>query len=190
MIDYLTHYYSKDNEPFQSLSSLPDKEAIAIMGHLYEDSPYGERFKNPKRYLKSRKDTEKWVRAEFIKKGGKPTDPYPIPMVLGSSKWLSKAAPDPKKHGEIIVPLSIFMECDISFTYPDSMVSHWFGQDKPAEFYQADLHGIVFTRSEILTIVEEKGLPEVDWETNLPGNLAPYIEAQVWNHDLLLAFKK
>ncbi len=39
--------------------------------------------------------------------------------------------------------------------------------------------------SEILAIVEEKGMPEDDWETNLPRSLAPYIEAQVWNHELL-----
>jgi hypothetical protein len=27
MIDYLTHYYSADKGPFQSLSALPDEEA-------------------------------------------------------------------------------------------------------------------------------------------------------------------
>jgi hypothetical protein len=139
--------------------------------------------------LKKRKDTEQWVREEFIVKGGRPKDPFPIPMVLGSSKWLVQAAPDPAKHGEIRIPLSIFPEYDVSFTYPDSMISRWFGRDKPAEYYQADLHGKVFTRSEILTIVEMKGLPEEEWETNLPKNLAPYIEAQVWNHELLMNYR-
>jgi hypothetical protein len=47
----------------------------------------------------------------------------------------------------------------------------------------------VFTVSEILSLVEAKGLPEEDWETNLPGDLAPYIEAQVWNHEPLAEYR-
>lgn len=69
------------------------------------------------------------------------------------------------------------------------MISLWFGRDKPGEYYQPEYHGKVFTLSEILAIVAVKGLPEERWVTNLPSNLAPYIEAQVWNHQLLLAYK-
>src|SRR5574341_1264007 len=170
MIDYLTHYYRIDNEPFQSLSAMPDEEAIKIMEKLSDDTPYGERFKNPVQYLKDRKDSEQWVREGFIAKGGKPKDKYPIPMVLGSSKGLVGVAPDREKHGEIRIPLSMFTEYDVSFTYPDSMISREFGREKPAEYYQAELNGIVFTLSEILTIVEKKGMPEEDWETNLRKN--------------------
>src|SRR5512135_437335 len=108
MIKYLTHYYSRDKEPFQSLSALPDEEAIKIMEKLCDDTPYGERFKNPIQYLKNRKDTEQWVREEFLAKGGRPKDKFPIPMVLGSSKWLIEAAPNREKHGEIRIPLSVF----------------------------------------------------------------------------------
>ena len=189
-IDYLTHYYSLDKEPFQSLSALSDEEAIKIMEKLCDDTPYGERFKNPIQYLKDRKDTEQWVREEFIVKGGRPKDKFPIAMVLGSSKWLVEAAPDRVKHGEIRIPLSVFTEYDVSFTYPDSMISRWFGREKTVDYYQAELHGIVFTLPEILSIVSEKGLPEEDWGTNLPRHLAPYIEAQVWNHGLLFEFRE
>ncbi len=190
MIDYLTHYYSTDKEPFQSLSALPDEEAIKIMEKLCDDTPYGERFKNPTQYLKNRKDTEQWVREEFIAKGGKPKDKFPIPMVLGYSQWLVEVAPNREKHGEIRIPLSVFSKYDISFTYPDSMISRWFGREKPVEYYQAELHGKVFTLSEILSIVVKKGMPEEDWEPKLPKNLAPYIEAQVWNHELLIEYRK
>ena len=188
MIDYLTHYYNTDKDPFQSLSALSDEEAIKIMEKLCDDTPFGKRFKNPTQYLIDRKDTERWVRESFIAKGGRPKDNYPIPMVLGSSKWCVEIAPDRNKHGEIRIPLSEFTEFDVSFTYPDSMVSRWFGRDKPVEYYQADLHGKIFTISEILSIVEKKGMPEEDWETNLPRDLTPYIEAQVWNHKLLEEF--
>jgi hypothetical protein len=189
MVDYLTHYYMSDKEPFQSLSSLPDEEAIKIMEKLSDDTPFGERFKNPIQYLTNRKDTERWVREVFIAKGGRPKDKYPIPMVLGSSRWLEEAAPDRNKHAEIRIPLSVFTEYDVSFTYPDSMISRWFGLEKPIEYYQPDLHGKVFTLSEILSIVDEKGMPEEDWGINLPRDLAPYIEAQVWRHELLVEYK-
>ena len=78
----------------------------------------------------------------------------------------------------------------MSFTYPDSMISRWFGAEKPPEYYQPEYHGKVFTRSEILTIVAERGLPEVGWEPRLPDDLAPYIEAQVWNKQPLLAYQE
>ena len=53
-----------------------------------------------------------------------------------------------------------------------------------------DYHGKVFTLSEILSIVEIKGLPEEGWETNTPASLPHYIEAQVWNRTLLLEYKR
>ncbi len=188
MVDYLTHYYNIDIGPFQSLSALPDPEALKIMAELCDDTPYGERFKNPVQYLNERKATEQWVRKAFIEKGGRPRDDFPIPMVLGSSKWLVEAAPIPDKHGEIRIPLSVFSKGDVSFTYPDSMVSRWFSREKPVELYQPELHGKVFTVSEILSIVEKKGMPEEDWEVRLPKDIAPYIEAQVWNHTLLFDY--
>ena len=190
MIDYITHYYDRRKGPFRSISELTDEEAIRIMEALCDDTPYGARFKDPAGYLKNRKETEAWVRQGFIAKGGKPRAPYPIPFALGSSRWLEQAAPVRGRHGEIRIPLSEFTADDISFTYPDSMVSHWFDRDKPVEYYQPGLHGIVFTLPEILAIVKQDGMPEEDWETNLPVDLAPYIEAQVWNHDLLVKYKE
>lgn len=190
MADYLTHYYMRGTEPFRSLSALPDSEAVRIMKNLYDDTPFGERFKDPAQYMHARRQTEQWVRKEFIVKGGRPQATFPIPMVLGSSQWMVKNAPDITVHAEIHIPLSAFTEYDVSFTYPDSMLSLWLGREKPVEYYLPDYHGKVFTLSEILAIVDAHGLPEKEWETNLPDDLAPYIEAQVWNHELLLEYKR
>jgi hypothetical protein len=189
MIDYLTYYYKQGTEPFRSLSALPDKEAIKIMEELCDDTLFGARFKDPVQYMRDRRRTERWVREEFMAKGGQPREAYPIPMVLGTSKWMVKQSPDPGAHGEIRIPLSAFAEHDVSFTYPDSMLSLWFGREKPAEYYLPEYHGRVFTVSEVLSIVELKGLPEENWKTNLPDDLAPYIEAQVWNHEPLVEYK-
>jgi hypothetical protein len=51
-----------------------------------------------------------------------------------------------------------------------------------------EFHGKVFTLSEIQTIVERKGMPEEGWETNMPRELAHYIEAQVWNREVLIQY--
>lgn len=185
MIDYLTHYYMPGTPPFRSLSALPETEAIHIMESLYDEKLLVmTRFKDPYQYLRNRKQSEHWVRESFIRKGGKPHDAYPHYMVLGESKWIVRASGD--AHPPMIcIPLSGFEEEDVSFTYPDSMISFWFGNEKPPEYYMPEFHGQVFTRAEILSIVAQKGMPEDDWHTNLPEDLAPYIEAQVWNHACL-----
>ena len=89
---------------------------------------------------------------------------------------------------EIEVPLSLFEECDVSFTYPDSMVSFLLANEKDPEYYLPDYHGKVFTLSEILSIVESSGLPGEKWGTNLPSSMPNYIEAQVWKREPLLEY--
>lgn len=188
MVDFLTYYYKRGTVPFRSLSALTDEQAVLIMQGLYDDTPYGARFKDPEGYLRFRRQTERWVREQFIAKGGQPRESYPIPMVLGSSHWMIKHAPDPSEHAEIRIPLSVFTKADISFTYPDSMISFEFLTEKPPEYYLPELHGRVFTLPETLALVEARGMPEEGWGVNLPWYLAPYIEAQVWNHALLKPF--
>ena len=190
MVNYVTHYHQRGTPPFRSLSTLPDDEALQLMAALCDDTPFGRRFKDPLGYLHDRQRTERWVRAEFSAKGGQPVEPYPIYMVLGFSPWIQRAVPATFNTDEIRIPLSVLAEADVSFTYPDSMISHEFGMEKPIEYYQPAYHGKVFTRSEILAIVAERGLPEDGWKPRLPDHLAPYIEAQVWNRKPLLIYEE
>ena len=193
MIDYLIHFYKRNTEPFRSLSALPDERAVELMQELFiEGSVFWERFKDPGEYLRLRRQIEEWLHQEFIAKGGTPQESYPIYMVLGRSKWLQTSL-DPATAAttdEIQVPLSIFKECDVSFTYPDSMVSYLIAEEEESEYYLPDYHGKVFRLSEIQTIVEANGLPGERWGTNLPSFLANYIEAQVWNQAPLLEYKR
>jgi hypothetical protein len=193
MIDYLIHAYRRGTEPFQSLSALSDVEALQKMKDLYVDGAiFWERFQDPAQYLQARRQVEQWLRREFIAKGGKPQASYPIYMILGRSKWIQTMldATTLATTLEIQVPLSIFRECDLSFTYPDSMVSAMLDKEKNPEYYLPEYHGKVFTLSEIRSIVEANGLPGHKWGTSLPSYLANYIEAQIWNHEPLLAYKK
>jgi hypothetical protein len=192
MIDYLIHFYRRGTQPFQSLSALPDGDAMHMMQGMYiEGSIFWERFKDPAQYLGARRQIEAWLRHDFIDKGGAPQESYPIYTILGRSKWLLTAgdAATLATTAEIEVPLSLFSERDVSFTYPDSMVSWWLANEKNPDYYLPDYHGQVFTLSEISSIVESNGLPGETWGTNLPSFLANYIEAQVWNHAPLLEYR-
>jgi hypothetical protein len=193
MLDYLSYYLTSGSEPFRSLSSLSDIEAIPIMESLYKKHKGNmlfNRFKDPYQYFHNRKETELWVRNEFIKKGGAPIETYPICMVLGSSNWIESNAPDPDAHFKIMIPLSEYSEVDISFTYPDSMVSLMFLNNRPNENYIPEYHGRVFTLTEIQSIIEEKGLPIEEWGRNYPEDIGSYIEVQVWNQKPLGKYKK
>jgi hypothetical protein len=178
---FITHYYRKGTPPFQSLSSLPDQQAVDLMRLLADDTPFGQRFKDPEGYLKNRRKSEAWVRLEFMLKGGKPQLDYPIYFVLGDSRWLEKNSPDRSLHQAIQIDLAAFDEGDVSFTYPDSMISYWLGRDPTSLLYLPEFHGKVFTRQEILALVDRMGDPELGWGSKLPTDLAPYIEVQVWN---------
>jgi hypothetical protein len=191
MIETLFHLYKRGTEPFRSLSSLPEADAIQIMQELYmEGAIFWERFQEPAQYLRLRKQIEQNLRQTFIAKGGMPREVYPIYMALGRTKWMQHEvdAPTLATTAEIQVPLSLFQECDVSFTYPDSMVSFLLAQEQ-SEYYLPDYHGKVFTLSEIRSIVEASGLPGEKWGNTLPSSMPNYIEAQVWNHGPLLKYK-
>jgi hypothetical protein len=192
-IDFLIHAYKIGTEPFRTLSALPDVEALEIMRDLYmEGSIFWERFQDPARYLQLRRQVEEWLRTDFIAKGGKPRSSYPIYMMLGRSRWVQTLldAPTRATTKEIEVPLCLFNEWEVSFTYPDSMVSFIENYQKNTETYLPEYHGRVFTLCEIRSIVEAHGLPGEGWGMKLSSDLPNYIEAQVWNHEPLLAYKR
>jgi hypothetical protein len=193
MINHLLHLYKRDSEPFRTLSALREEEAIAIMQSLYvAGSIFWERFKDPAAYLRLRKQIEQSIRETFIAKGGRPQDAHPIYMAFGRTRWMQNGldAVTLATTTEIEVPLAWFEEWDISFTYPDSMISYLLANEKEAEHYLPDFYGKVFTLSEIRSIVESNGLPGEKWGTKLPPSTPNYIEAQVWNHAPLLAYRR
>lgn len=192
MIDYLVHLYKCGTEPFRTLSVLPEEDAIRIMQSLYmEGSIFWERFADPAAYLRLRKQIEESIRAAFMVKGGRPQETHPIYMAFGKSRWMLHDidALTLATTTEIVVPLSLFEECDVSFTYPDSMVSFILADQKESEYYLPDYHGKVFTLCEVSSIVELKGLPGEKWGI-MPTSMPNYIEAQVWNHKPLLEYKR
>lgn len=148
MVEYLTHYYKRGTLPFRSLSGLSQAEAVQKMEELYDDSPVFSRFSEPIQYLEDRLEIEKWLREEFIQKGGRPQHDYPLYAVLGSSEGIGQYASRYDLE-QVCMPISVFDEMEISFTVPDSMASFGFARGKPEEYYLPKFHGHVFTLSEI-----------------------------------------
>jgi hypothetical protein len=193
MIEHLLHLYKRGTEPFRTLSALQEEEAVSIMQSLYvAGSIFWERFEDPVAYLRLRKQIERSLREAFIAKGGRPREAHPIYMAFGRTRWMKNEldAVTLATTAEIEVPLAWFEECDVSFTYPDSMVSFLLASEKESEYYLPDFHGKVFTLSEIRSIVESQGLPGETWGISLPSSMPNYIEAQVWMHEPLLAYKR
>ena len=156
--DNITHYFRRGTPPFRSLSSLSDNKAVDIMKSLYDETLFGRRFKDPAQYLQNRRlIRKKGKRGIHIK--GRPADfGLPYLFCVGKSRWLIEHSPDSSLHMEIQICLSDFEEEDVSFTYPDSMISFRFGNEKPVDFSLPEFHGKVFTRNEILSIVKSKGI--------------------------------
>jgi hypothetical protein len=113
-------------------------------------------------------------------------------MIYGRTQWVQAAANELTRATtcEIEVPLALFEPWEISFTYPDSMVSAIMAAQQDPAFYLPQFHGRVFTLSEIQEVVTACGLPGDTWGMNLPSHLANYIEAQIWNHQPLHAFRR
>ena len=193
MPDTLTHVYKRGTVPFRSLSTLSDVEAIDVMQTLYkEGSVFWERFKEPAEYLQLRKKVEDWLRREFIAKGGRPRAEYPVYMVWGRSKWIETMLDEVTLATtvEIHIPLSVFDDRAVSFTYPDSMVSYLLNMERNPQYYLPEYHGQVFTLAEMCEILERNGQPGYRWGTELPKAMANYIEAQVWDPEPLLALRQ
>jgi hypothetical protein len=180
---FLTHYYHQNDRPFQSLSALTDRSALAIITNLqHRQGLVYRRFKDPENYLKLRCETEHWLRTEFIKKGGKPVTNYPQYFVVDRSVWIEAGYQG--NFNLVQIPLTAFNSEQISFTYPDSMVSYWLQSHSDKDYYQHEYHGRVFSIDEITEIIDRFGIPDREWQNRSERKYDLFIEAQVWSDDL------
>lgn len=177
---FLTHYYHKQDKPFQSLSALEEADALSVIGGLSDrDGLVYRRFRQPEQYLKLRKETETWVRESFIRKGGKPNTSYPQYFVVDQSTWIEEGFGQQSRS--ISLPLSALDSKRVSFTFPDSMVSYWLRTQSDAVYYQPEYHGRVLLPHEICSIIDRFGIPNKEWKTEEHRKYDFFIEAQVWD---------
>lgn len=176
----LTHYYHRDDCPFQNLSSLNQQDALKVISDLHSRTgAVYRRFSNPEKYLKFRRETESWLRDEFIKKGGQPASMYPQYFVVERAIWIEEGYSG--QSNKIQLPVSVFSPEQISFTYPDSMISYWLRSQTDKVFYHSEYHGQVFLLNEIFKIIDKFGTPSEEWRTEETRKYDLFIEAQVWD---------
>jgi hypothetical protein len=172
-----------EDQPFASLSTLPDSEAISIMRDFYKqrgDSVLDGRFRDPELYLGYRRRTENWLYEEFKSKGGKPSNIFPAYLTLGQSQWLIDNLDG--DYFEIRVSLESLDEAEISFTFPDSMTSWGLGIQKTKGLYDPELHGKVFNYLEVMEIINKKHERFDEGSSfHLENAVTQFFEAQVWN---------
>jgi hypothetical protein len=175
----LTHYHHKNDPPFQNLSSLSDEEALSIIISLRDRSGLVyRRFENPEKYLQHRRQAESWLRQEFIKKGGQPVSTYPQYFVVGRSMWIEEGYDGESRMVQF--PISFFQDKQVSFTYPDSMISYWLKGQTDKIFYRPEYHGQVFNLSEIYQMIAVFDIPVEEWRTEELRRYDLFIEAQIW----------
>jgi hypothetical protein len=193
VIEYLLHYFRKGSAPFQSLSTLPEAEAVRIMEALYvPGSILWRRFGNPVEYIRIRRPVERELYDTFKENGGRPRQDFPIYLVVGRPRWVV-ASVDPvtmQTTDEMRVPLTILEEDEVSFTYPDSMFCTFMRQKNLDPAIDPKYDGKVFNLKEIEKLIISDGLPAQGWNPDLPARLSYYIEAQVWNQKVLVEYVK
>ena len=79
------------------------------------------------------------------------------------------------------MPIADFDPEQISFTYPDSMLSYWLQTQTDKEYYHPEYHGRVFYLHEIPELINLYGIPDREWQTQADRKYDLFIEAQVWN---------
>jgi hypothetical protein len=179
----LTHYHHQDEPPFQNLSALSATEALRVIERLrHRSGAVYRRFRDPVQYLAQRRSTERWLREAFIQQGGRPQSAYPHYFVVGRSSWIEAGFEG--EYGMVQLPIEAFSVEQVSFTYPDSMISHWLQSQTDQAFYHPEYHGQVFGLSEIREVIARFGLPGEAWRDHRSSDVTSrynlFIEAQVW----------
>lgn len=180
---FLFHYYELENGPFRNITEYGHEKAENIQKTITE----GLNSKRPKNYIDLRFSLEKRIREQFILKGGKPNRKDPFYFTLGECEFAKSWYVNP---GVIKIPLIDFNEGQISFTYPDSMVSYQFHDEPKLKTYRKDCNGKIFLLNEIHDVLKEYGLPsEEKSQTEERYKYDKYIEAQVWDDQVIKKYK-
>ncbi len=127
---FLYHYFDKSTGPFVNLSDLPIEEAKSVLDTIKKTKPNSQSAQRHDKYVEYRRNCEKIIRTEFIKKGGLVKKSSPHYMVVEHSPWLSTWF---KNSAFIKIPIEEFDLKTVSFTYGDSMPTFSFSPHKDQE---------------------------------------------------------
>lgn len=180
---FIYRYFKLGTHPFKSISDLGDDEIVLFMSENFPDHSWFHA--DPKERIKRRRRIEKWLFDEFVLSGGDPKTNNPCYFTLGKSPFLRKFG---FYDAEIALPLRLFSSKNISFTYPDSFFSEWLSRNKDHKLYNHEMNGKLFTMDRILDLASQNEIPQ---NVRIEDSFYPfefYIEAQVWDYDILNSY--
>lgn len=185
--DSITYYFKNGTEPFLSKSEYSDKQMLTVMNtHFSGDTRF---HKNPLDNIRRRRNTEKWLHEEFKRQGGKPKIRHPRYFVLGNSSYLAEYPGFNGDFTTIEIPLHEINKLEISFTYPDSVVSRWLAEASGNNYYNSAYHGRLFMLDDIRKLLETYRITGEEWRKNPNRKYDFFIEAQVWTLEPLMKYK-
>ena len=184
---YLYRYYKEGLNPFRSTSDLNDNEIIHFMEKHFPAHTWFHA--DPKKRIDTRRKIESWLHHEFLLSGGKPQTKHPCYFTFDESPFLQEFGYYEGTPKEVKFPLSSFSSRNISFTYPDSFFSEWLSRNKGHALYNNELNGKVFSLEEMLVLLKNKVIPNNVYMDTPDCKFHFYVEAQVWDYNLLDTLK-
>ena len=164
---YITHYYVQGTDPWKNIMLLSEEAAFqkaAKLASVHKGMTSSGRFADFQNYYPLRKATDKLVREQFIRLGGKPRLEHPYSFVLGESDYLKTWFDE---GDSLRIPLDEIPDELISFTLGDSCAK--------------------YSRNDSLEVLTKRRLIERlhtfdDSPERLVRSIAPYgyVEAQMW----------
>lgn len=168
--DYLSYFFRENQQPFEVLTDRTEDVAEAI---LSGDTLW----RGDGTYLAHRKRHEGMIRDLFIQKGGAPRRRHPIYAILGESPVGPHDLENEYAY-KIRIPLNVFTEGDVSFTYPDSLFE--VPIDDPGRLdLERSRTPVVYTAGELSEVIRTYRVYEFNNH---------YVEAQIWNDEPLAPF--
>lgn len=180
---FIYHYFEIEQGPFRNITQNTFEEAKKVQSNI----SIGFNSKRPVNYIELRFALEKRLKKDFIAKGGNPERNDPFYFTLGKCEWLKSLYENP---GFIKIPISELNSKQISFTYPDSMVSFQIHDEPKLAVYKKDYNGKVFLLNELKTLIKKYNLPsEEKWQSQENMKYDRYIEVQVWDNFLIEKYR-
>lgn len=171
---FLYHYYDRTVGPFVSISDLPADQAQAVLETIRQTKPKAQSAQRHDKYVEYRRNCERIIRAEFIKKGGLVRRSSPHYMVVEHSPWLSTWY---ENSACLKIPIEEFDVNTVSFTYGDSMPTF-----SPTVNDGKEYRHTLYTYKEIIGIIAKYGLPQ-HWNNDGRHGPERYIEAHIWSDE-------
>ncbi len=176
--DFLTHYYR--DKPFRSLSHLPPGVVAEVLTDMAATRTLDFRLTRDE-YIPQRRRIEQEMRQQFVAKGGRPRLSAPHYAILGT---FSLYDDDPEQRAAII-PLSAVPTDILSFTFTDSYFAFSDTNLRGVPIPSRPYHRQVFRLEELPRLVAEYGLPGERWRSEEDRRFDVYIEAQIWDEEVL-----